>query len=57
MTPPQIQLCKHDFVLSNGYRSIPENTLRYMVFARLYMFLFLTHLDRLVLYRESREGL
>ena len=30
-------------MLSNEYRSMPENTLRYMVFARLYMFLFLTH--------------
>ena len=35
---PQIELRIHDFVLSNGYRSIPENTIRYMVFARLYMY-------------------
>jgi hypothetical protein len=28
---PQIELRMHDFVLSNGYRSIPENTIRYMV--------------------------
>jgi hypothetical protein len=43
----------HDFVLSNGYRSIPENTLCYMVFARLYMFLFLTHF-RLILYSTAK---
>ena len=35
---PQIELRIHDFVLSNGYRSIPKNTIRYMVFARLYMY-------------------
>jgi hypothetical protein len=32
-------------VLSNGYRSIPENTLRYMVFARLYNTCFLHTLE------------
>jgi hypothetical protein len=35
-------------VLSNVYRSIPENTLRYMVFARLYNTCFLHTLERLV---------
>ena len=53
MTPKFNYVRVHDFVLSNGYRSIPENTLRYMVFARLYMFLFLTHF-RPILYSTAK---
>ena len=42
-------------VLSNGYLSIPENTLRYIVFARLYKTCFLHTLERLVReYKLSR---
>jgi hypothetical protein len=44
----QIKLRIHDFVLSNGYLSIPQNTLRYMVFASLYNTCFLHILERLV---------
>ena len=42
-------------MLSNGYRSIQENTLRYMVVARLYNTCFLHTLEQLVRgYKLSR---